>query len=82
MGLTFGIHTRIDGLAEAVADRLAIGNVYVNRNMIGAVVGVQPFGARAFLEPDRRPAVHTTLFALHPSKRLRSIRRQQAAMPD
>jgi len=43
-GLTFGIHTRIDGLAEAVADRLTIGNVYVNRNMIGAVVGVQPFG--------------------------------------
>jgi RHH-type proline utilization regulon transcriptional repressor/proline dehydrogenase/delta 1-pyrroline-5-carboxylate dehydrogenase len=43
-GLTFGIHSRIDGFAEAVADRLAIGNVYVNRNMIGAVVGVQPFG--------------------------------------
>jgi RHH-type proline utilization regulon transcriptional repressor/proline dehydrogenase/delta 1-pyrroline-5-carboxylate dehydrogenase len=43
-GLTFGIHSRIDGLADAVADRLAIGNVYVNRNMIGAVVGVQPFG--------------------------------------
>jgi RHH-type proline utilization regulon transcriptional repressor/proline dehydrogenase/delta 1-pyrroline-5-carboxylate dehydrogenase len=43
-GLTFGIHTRIDGLAEAVADRLAIGNIYINRNMIGAVVGVQPFG--------------------------------------
>jgi RHH-type transcriptional regulator, proline utilization regulon repressor / proline dehydrogenase / delta 1-pyrroline-5-carboxylate dehydrogenase len=43
-GLTLGIHSRIDGLAEAVADRLAIGNVYVNRNMIGAVVGVQPFG--------------------------------------
>jgi RHH-type transcriptional regulator, proline utilization regulon repressor / proline dehydrogenase / delta 1-pyrroline-5-carboxylate dehydrogenase len=43
-GLTFGIHSRNDGLAEAVADRLTIGNVYVNRNMIGAVVGVQPFG--------------------------------------
>jgi RHH-type transcriptional regulator, proline utilization regulon repressor / proline dehydrogenase / delta 1-pyrroline-5-carboxylate dehydrogenase len=42
--LTFGVHSRIDGFAEAVADRLAIGNVYVNRNMIGAVVGVQPFG--------------------------------------
>ena len=43
-GLTFGIHSRIDGLAETMADRLPIGNVYVNRNMIGAVVGVQPFG--------------------------------------
>jgi RHH-type transcriptional regulator, proline utilization regulon repressor / proline dehydrogenase / delta 1-pyrroline-5-carboxylate dehydrogenase len=43
-GLTFGIHSRIDDTVEAVADRLATGNVYVNRNMIGAVVGVQPFG--------------------------------------
>ena len=43
-GLTFGLHSRIDGLAEALTDRLAVGNVYVNRNMIGAVVGVQPFG--------------------------------------
>jgi RHH-type proline utilization regulon transcriptional repressor/proline dehydrogenase/delta 1-pyrroline-5-carboxylate dehydrogenase len=43
-GLTLGIHTRIDGSAERIAARMATGNVYVNRNMIGAVVGVQPFG--------------------------------------
>jgi RHH-type transcriptional regulator, proline utilization regulon repressor / proline dehydrogenase / delta 1-pyrroline-5-carboxylate dehydrogenase len=43
-GLTLGIHSRIEDTIEAVIDRLAIGNVYVNRNMIGAVVGVQPFG--------------------------------------
>jgi RHH-type proline utilization regulon transcriptional repressor/proline dehydrogenase/delta 1-pyrroline-5-carboxylate dehydrogenase len=43
-GLTLGIHSRIDDTIEAVIDRLPIGNVYVNRNMIGAVVGVQPFG--------------------------------------
>lgn len=43
-GLTLGIHSRIDDMVEAVIDRLSIGNVYVNRNMIGAVVGVQPFG--------------------------------------
>jgi RHH-type proline utilization regulon transcriptional repressor/proline dehydrogenase/delta 1-pyrroline-5-carboxylate dehydrogenase len=43
-GLTLGIHTRIDAAAERIARRLATGNVYVNRNMIGAVVGVQPFG--------------------------------------
>jgi RHH-type proline utilization regulon transcriptional repressor/proline dehydrogenase/delta 1-pyrroline-5-carboxylate dehydrogenase len=43
-GLTLGIHTRIDATADYVAQRLAVGNVYVNRNMIGAVVGVQPFG--------------------------------------
>jgi len=43
-GLTLGIHSRIDDRIEGVVDRLAVGNVYVNRNMIGAVVGVQPFG--------------------------------------
>jgi RHH-type transcriptional regulator, proline utilization regulon repressor / proline dehydrogenase / delta 1-pyrroline-5-carboxylate dehydrogenase len=43
-GLTLGIHSRIDDTIEAVIDRLPTGNVYVNRNMIGAVVGVQPFG--------------------------------------
>jgi RHH-type proline utilization regulon transcriptional repressor/proline dehydrogenase/delta 1-pyrroline-5-carboxylate dehydrogenase len=43
-GLTLGIHSRIDDMADAVIHRLAVGNVYVNRNMIGAVVGVQPFG--------------------------------------
>ena len=43
-GLTFGIHTRLDEVAERMADRAAAGNVYVNRNLVGAVVGVQPFG--------------------------------------
>ncbi len=43
-GLTLGIHTRIDAAATRIAARLQVGNVYVNRNMIGAVVGVQPFG--------------------------------------
>jgi RHH-type proline utilization regulon transcriptional repressor/proline dehydrogenase/delta 1-pyrroline-5-carboxylate dehydrogenase len=43
-GLTLGIHSRIDDMIEAAIDRLAVGNIYVNRNMIGAVVGVQPFG--------------------------------------
>jgi RHH-type proline utilization regulon transcriptional repressor/proline dehydrogenase/delta 1-pyrroline-5-carboxylate dehydrogenase len=43
-GLTFGIQTRIDSRALAMAAQAHIGNVYVNRNTIGAVVGVQPFG--------------------------------------
>jgi RHH-type transcriptional regulator, proline utilization regulon repressor / proline dehydrogenase / delta 1-pyrroline-5-carboxylate dehydrogenase len=43
-GLTLGIHTRIDGIAQRMARTLRVGNVYINRNMIGAVVGVQPFG--------------------------------------
>jgi RHH-type transcriptional regulator, proline utilization regulon repressor / proline dehydrogenase / delta 1-pyrroline-5-carboxylate dehydrogenase len=43
-GLTLGIHSRIDARIEQIVARLANGNAYVNRNMIGAVVGTQPFG--------------------------------------
>lgn len=43
-GLTFGIHSRIDATQQYVLNRMPVGNMYVNRNMIGAVVGVQPFG--------------------------------------
>jgi RHH-type transcriptional regulator, proline utilization regulon repressor / proline dehydrogenase / delta 1-pyrroline-5-carboxylate dehydrogenase len=43
-GLTLGVHSRIDATVERVVQALSVGNVYVNRNMIGAVVGVQPFG--------------------------------------
>jgi len=43
-GLTLGLHSRIAAVAEFVAERARVGNLYVNRNQIGAVVGVQPFG--------------------------------------
>ena len=43
-GLTFGLHSRIDDRVQRVVDRLTVGNTYVNRNQIGAVVGSQPFG--------------------------------------
>jgi RHH-type proline utilization regulon transcriptional repressor/proline dehydrogenase/delta 1-pyrroline-5-carboxylate dehydrogenase len=43
-GLTLGIHSRIERTVARVRDRLPVGNIYVNRNIIGAVVGVQPFG--------------------------------------
>ena len=43
-GLTLGIHSRIDETSEYICSRVKVGNIYVNRNMIGAVVGVQPFG--------------------------------------
>ena len=43
-GLTFGLHTRIDDRVQRVIERLHVGNIYVNRNQIGAVVGSQPFG--------------------------------------
>ena len=45
-GLTMGIHTRIENRALALAKLSRAGNIYINRNMIGAIVGVQPFGGR------------------------------------
>jgi RHH-type proline utilization regulon transcriptional repressor/proline dehydrogenase/delta 1-pyrroline-5-carboxylate dehydrogenase len=43
-GLTLGVHSRIDSAARHIGKRVSVGNIYVNRNMVGAVVGVQPFG--------------------------------------
>ena len=43
-GLTFGLHTRIDDRVQQIVERLEVGNAYVNRNQIGAIVGSQPFG--------------------------------------
>ncbi|MCW6509763.1 trifunctional transcriptional regulator/proline dehydrogenase/L-glutamate gamma-semialdehyde dehydrogenase [Lichenifustis flavocetrariae] len=43
-GLTFGLHTRLDETIAHVTDKIGAGNIYVNRNIVGAVVGVQPFG--------------------------------------
>lgn len=45
-GLTLGVHSRIDETVDRIASRVNVGNVYVNRNQIGAVVGVQPFGGQ------------------------------------
>ncbi len=45
-GLTMGIHSRIESRADRLAELSKAGNIYINRNMIGAVVGVQPFGGR------------------------------------
>ena len=47
-GLTLGIQTRIDSRAASLAHRAHVGNIYINRNIIGAVVGVQPFGGEGF----------------------------------
>lgn len=43
-GLTLGVHSRLEGFAERVMQAVPAGNIYINRNVIGAVVGVQPFG--------------------------------------
>jgi RHH-type proline utilization regulon transcriptional repressor/proline dehydrogenase/delta 1-pyrroline-5-carboxylate dehydrogenase len=45
-GLTFGLHSRLQGESEKTAQSVEAGNIYINRSMIGAVVGVQPFGGR------------------------------------
>src|SRR3546814_2921961 len=45
-GLTFGLHTRLDDTVAQVTGRVKAGNLYVNRNVIGDIVGVQPFGGR------------------------------------
>jgi RHH-type proline utilization regulon transcriptional repressor/proline dehydrogenase/delta 1-pyrroline-5-carboxylate dehydrogenase len=45
-GLTLGIHSRIDGFAQTVFDNTQVGNTYINRNTVGAVVGVNPFGGQ------------------------------------
>jgi RHH-type proline utilization regulon transcriptional repressor/proline dehydrogenase/delta 1-pyrroline-5-carboxylate dehydrogenase len=72
-GLTFGLHTRIDDRVQQIVEGIEVGNIYVNRNQIGAVVGSQPFGGeglsgtgpkaggpayvRRFLKSACRPAV-------------------------
>lgn len=43
-GLTLGVHSRIDAVTRYISERMPVGNIYINRNMVGAVVGVQPFG--------------------------------------
>ena len=50
-GLTLGVHSRIEATVRKVIDRLDTGNVYINRNMIGAVVGTQPFGGSGLSGP-------------------------------
>ena len=45
-GLTLGVHSRIESRCALIADLVRVGNVYINRNMVGAAVGVQPFGGR------------------------------------
>ena len=49
-GLTLGVHSRIDNTINYIFKNANIGNIYVNRNITGAVVGVQPFGGRVYQE--------------------------------
>ena len=55
-GLTLGVHSRIEETVRQVVERLNAGNIYVNRNMIGAVVGTQPFGGSGVQAPASKRA--------------------------
>jgi RHH-type proline utilization regulon transcriptional repressor/proline dehydrogenase/delta 1-pyrroline-5-carboxylate dehydrogenase len=61
-GLTLGIHSRIEAVQRRIAERLRIGNTYVNRNQVGAVVGVQPFGGRGMSGTGPKAGSPITLY--------------------
>ncbi len=61
-GLTLGVHSRIEAVQRHIVERLRVGNAYVNRNQIGAVVGVQPFGGRGLSGTGPKAGGPITLF--------------------
>jgi RHH-type transcriptional regulator, proline utilization regulon repressor / proline dehydrogenase / delta 1-pyrroline-5-carboxylate dehydrogenase len=70
-GLTLGLHSRIEAVADYVAEHARVGNIYVNRNQIGAVVGVQPFGGEGMSGTGPKAGGPNTLFA-YATERVRS----------
>jgi RHH-type transcriptional regulator, proline utilization regulon repressor / proline dehydrogenase / delta 1-pyrroline-5-carboxylate dehydrogenase len=62
-GLTLGLHSRMEGVADYVAEHARVGNLYVNRNQIGAVVGVQPFGGEGLSGTGPKAGGPNTLMA-------------------
>jgi RHH-type proline utilization regulon transcriptional repressor/proline dehydrogenase/delta 1-pyrroline-5-carboxylate dehydrogenase len=68
-GLTFGLQTRIDDRVQHVADRIEAGNIYVNRNQIGAIVGSQPFGGEGLsgTGPKAGGPLYLDRFRRHPA---------------
>jgi RHH-type proline utilization regulon transcriptional repressor/proline dehydrogenase/delta 1-pyrroline-5-carboxylate dehydrogenase len=70
-GLTLGLHSRIEGVADYVAEHARVGNLYVNRNQIGAVVGAQPFGGEGLSGTGPKAGGPNTLLA-YATERVRS----------
>jgi len=70
-GLTLGLHSRLEGVADYVAEHARVGNLYVNRNQIGAVVGVQPFGGEGLSGTGPKAGGPDTLRA-YATERVRS----------
>jgi len=73
-GLTMGIHSRIDEKCAYLSERSVAGNIYVNRNMIGAIVGVQPFGGRGLSGTGPKAGGPIYLTRLLKDKNVKSVR--------
>jgi len=84
-GLTLGIHTRIDETIARITQRAQVGNMYVNRNMVGAVVGVQPFGGEGLSGTGPKAGGPLYLYRLLSSRPddavLHTLTRQDAELP-
>ena len=84
-GLTFGVHTRIDETSSYCTSEAQVGNVYVNRNIVGATVGVQPFGGHGLSGTGPKAGGPLYLGALYqylPAVDMSWIAAEQAAKPD
>ncbi len=83
-GLTLGIHSRIDETIDFIVNRARAGNIYVNRNMIGAVVGVQPFGGEGLSGTGPKaggPLYLHRLLRSGPPARLEGVRDEKKLEP-
>jgi RHH-type proline utilization regulon transcriptional repressor/proline dehydrogenase/delta 1-pyrroline-5-carboxylate dehydrogenase len=78
-GLTHGIHSRIDETIDFIASRVRAGNVYVNRNIIGAVVGVQPFGGDGL--SGTGPKAGGPLYLRRLVREIRPLPRREESLP-
>lgn len=74
-GLTFGLHSRIDARVQHIVDRIDVGNIYINRNQIGAVVGSQPFGGHGLsgTGPKAGGPRYLSAFCAKPSARVENL---------
>ena len=80
-GLTFGLHTRIDDRVESVSRAIHAGNVYVNRNQIGAVVGSQPFGGEGMSGTGPKAGGPLYLDRFKRPDRMRAIAKEGRMVP-
>ena len=83
-GLTFGMHSRIDDRVQAVTEKICVGNIYVNRNQIGAVVGSQPFGGEGLsgTGPKAGGPSYLPRFLAHPRTESAPVKGKPIALND